>query len=78
MDYQRQNYGDAQLLPNNNPGFKNQNTTLATTFSTIESYRMGLEYTSNNYSARLGYGNSSSPYINSDLGKRNDDSADEL
>jgi hypothetical protein len=72
MDYQRQNYGDAQLLPNNNPGFKNQNTTLATTFSTVESYRMGLEYTSNNYSARLGYGNSSSPYINSDLGKRND------
>src|SRR6056300_144658 len=72
IDYQRQNYGDAQLLPNNDPAFNTQNVALASTFSTVESYRMGLEYTTQRYSARIGYGNTSSPYISSDLGERKD------
>jgi hypothetical protein len=72
LDYQRQNYGDAQLLPNNDPAFNTQNVALASTFSTVESYRMGLEYATSRYSARIGYGNTSSPYINRDLGERND------
>jgi hypothetical protein len=33
---------------------------------------MGLEYTTQRYSARIGYGNTSSPYINSDLSERKD------
>lgn len=71
LDYQRQNFGDAQLLPNSDPGFNAQNVSQSKTYSTVEDYRMGFELDLGRYLYRLGYGIKTAPYINSDLGKQN-------
>ena len=67
-DYRRENYGDAQYLPNSNASFAAENQAMKSIYSTVERLGVGAEFTKGNRLVRFGYSSQSVPAIGGTLG----------
>lgn len=67
-DYRRENYGDAQYLPNSNASFAAENQAMKSTYSTVEKLGVGAEFTKGSRLIRFGYSSQSVPAIGGSLG----------
>lgn len=69
-DYRRENYGDAQFLPNENPSFALENKAMKAAYSTVERLGLGAEFQKGERLMRFGYMTQSIPAIGGSLGER--------
>ena len=69
-DYRRENFGDAQFLPNANAAFSAENQAMKSTYSTVERLSLGTEFQKGNRIMRFGYMTQSVPVIGGSLGAR--------
>jgi hypothetical protein len=67
-DYRRENYGDAQYLPNSNASFAAENQAMKSAYSTVETLGVGAEFTKGNRLIRFGYSSQSVPAIGGSIG----------
>lgn len=67
-DYRRENYGDAQYLPNSNSSFAAENQAMKSTYSTVEKLGVGAEFTKGSRLIRFGYSSQSVPAIGGSFG----------
>jgi len=62
FDYGYQDFSQAELRPNNDPNFADENTRIANLLGAVSSYRIGGEYRIEQFSLRGGYRYEESPY----------------